>query len=191
MSGQAIALLVVVGLCFVAAAVWVGYWWNRPVYPVARKRFEFRLGTWDLLVFSNEIDREDAVQISEAVDATIQAWISRFGEIKDGIDGRRMIVVRVETQEWFEARNKFNMAAFLSHVGFRWHGWFYPMLVIRADYMESVKRTGEPVIHEMIHALQQDERDDVDREHTDPEIWKAAGGKDSLQVQARSLYLDL
>ncbi len=73
-------------------------------------------------------------------------------------------------------------AAYLDEVP-RSVGGHMPLAVIRVSLISLVISEGEPVIHEMLHAL-----DDRDPGHTDPEIWQATGKARSAQARAREVY---
>lgn len=187
MSGEAIALLIVTGLGFLGGLIWNIYWWNRPIFPKAT-RYTRERGAWTIDVFGEGLAPEDADACANAVHATIRAWVDRFGRIEDGFDGRRLVAVRIEPESWFKENLRTGMAAFLWSVHFRRGGWYYPMPTIRSDYVSQIQSTGNPLIHEMLHALQRDEQGEKDRDHSDPVVWAQAGGKDSVEGQAKLMF---
>lgn len=187
MSGEAIALLIVTALGFLGGLVWNIYWWNRPIFPKS-SRYTRKRGAWTVDVFGEGLTPEDADACANAVHAAIRAWVDRFGRIEDGFDGRRLVAVRIEPESWFKEQMRTGMAAFLWSVHFRRGGWYYPMPTIRSDFLAQIRSTGNPLIHEMLHALQRDEQGEKDRDHSDPVVWAQAGGKDSVEGRAKLMF---
>jgi len=52
----------------------------------------------------------------------------------------------------------------------------------------EIDSNGEPIIHEMIHWLQQVDENYIDYAHEDPKYWKATGGENSMQYKAQELF---
>lgn len=60
------------------------------------------------------------------------------------------------------------------------------LIVFRPGLTQDWK--GEPTIHEMMHALGRC-GGDADSQHEDPQIWRAAGGEDSVQWAAERAFI--
>lgn len=99
------------------------------------------------------------------------------------------VCVHFVTNERFEAfpyANLVNAAAFLIETG---GGKPIPMAVIRERHLEEVLKTGEPVIHEMLHmALGAYTEPDKDRDHSHILAWRANAGEESWQWDAQERF---
>lgn len=139
--------------------------------------------------------RELAQACAQAVVASARGW----ADAGNGSDaGDKLSEVAV----WFAPAKVFdtdpylasvNAAAYLGTVQ-RAVGGGMPCAVIRDDLelFAQVRKTGEPVIHEMLHCLAGQFTDwKGNRDHGDARVWLAAGGAKSAQALARGHFQSL
>lgn len=74
----------------------------------------------------------------------------------------------------------------------KWGGDLLPMAVISELSLERLHKDGEPVIHEMLHALERDYVGGAD-DHSNPVVWLAAAVKEqvkpkAVQLRAREIF---
>lgn len=128
-----------------------------------------------------------AVSCGQAVRAAATAWEYTFKKSPDVISN---VVIYFTTDRYFDQQQYQeirNAAAYLVYTGAR-VGAGVPMAVIRERYAAEVASTGEPVIHEMIHAMLGDfSEPDKDRDHSNKSAW-ATFGDDTVQARARKLF---
>jgi len=177
------------------AALWLLWLGRRPTFPKGTRLTESR-GRFEVHTVSQYTDNHPNVSLKElahvcalAVWATGTAWTRKInGEAWEEI--KEVCVYFVddayfEAQPWTQIQTA---AAFLVNTGAS-VGAGLPMAVIRASLVNEVLKTGEPVIHEMCHGLLRHyTKPDRDREHTDPAVWTAPGGKEAAQSVARVMF---
>lgn len=121
---------------------------------------------------------------AKAVFAAAQGWTLAGHSRADRKIGEVAIWFRPDVEFDSEPREPLRRAAaYLVRVP-RSVGGSMPLAVVRVSLTRHVMEAGEPVIHTMMHAL-----DDWDPEHTEPDIWEATGGAKSAQDRAQRVYL--
>ena len=129
----------------------------------------------------------------KAVMATVEAWEAKGlpGDVRGKLDGVCCLFLSDETydqpvpgSDWAEAWVK-GTAAYLAQVP-QATGSGPPMPVIRSRYIGDVIETGEPIIHECLHACCQAGGLGY-RDHDDPRVW-AMHRSGCVQADAWELF---
>jgi len=119
-----------------------------------------------------------AYACAQAVRCTRMAWVMLDKDDADIID---------EVVVWFQPGSVFSKpgaAAYATWSRSYGIGRGVPMAVIRTEYCDEVIKRGEPVIHEMLHALH-----DYDARHKAKDVW-AVHGDGAAQAIARRAFMD-
>ena len=194
---EGMILLSVVVALFVAAGVYILCMWGRPIFPVGhRVTAEYGSSTAHVVFYkntrlaSNAVEEEFARLCAMAVEAV--ATVGRRSDASRNHD----VCVWVQTQIEYNKHlplGTSKSAAYITNVGFKF-GWKpYPLIVMGERYMTLVAQTGNPVIHEMMHAIAGASKQSVvgDIAHSDGALWEAVGGNTSLESVAKSYYKTL
>ena len=178
-------------LAFAGMGVWLAFFARRPHFPRGRKYTEKYLGHEATTVIHPKVGISGvgvAKACAVAVWASAASWeenVGRTGATK----AIRRVCVYVTNDVYFDAhpyRDLKNAAAFLISARAS-IGDGIPMAVIREKYVDQILETGEPVIHEMMHALLGVYTEpDKDRDHSNKSVWTAHRGQ--VQTRARELY---
>jgi hypothetical protein len=142
---------------------------------------------------------------AKAVWAAGSAWRSAraIGRVaKDDSEISEVIILFVEAQHMLDRVKAVNaqqgtsyrtLAGYIDrHHTRKWKGRDIPMAVISEECFDGMFKTGEPVIHEVLHALARDYHGDA-ADHANPMIWaQSAHLAEGTCVQdlAQSLYAE-
>ena len=151
-------------------------------------------------VAKESIDHDFARAAIAAIWSTAVAWsmARKDKRVTKDESPTRDVVLYVETALTMAA--KAQAWGFKSLAGYitkwetrRWTGDELPMIVISELNLAEVIKTGEPVIHEMLHALERDYVGGKD-DHSNPVVWTAAAHREGatnvvIQDTARHVYL--
>jgi len=167
--------------------------------PGQRIELDTEAGTVVHVVLSDDISKVDVNRLASrtaiAVGASAQAWmqIRSEGGVDEDASEIDEVVIWFAPNTHMEALAKMwgfkRLDGFIGKAKTRAFGFRYlPLATISPLVADEVMMTGEPVIHEMMHALLRDYRGGVDG-HTNPNVWTASGGAASVQSLARKLFL--
>lgn len=151
-------------------------------------------------IASNAIDKRFGSAAIAAVWSCAVAWAMARKDkrvTKDESPARETIVY-VETAEVMAAKAKAwgykSIAGYIAKFQTaKWGGDELPMIVVSELNLAEIISTGEPVIHEMLHALERDYVAGKD-DHSNPVVWAAAAHRESasqpsIQEVARQTFL--
>ena len=183
------AILIVVVMALAASATWLLWRGREPHIPNGFSHTASR-GRYKITTVIQYRDHGDLEKISHACALAVWAAGRAWAAVKKSPDDEiEHVCVYFTDDDLFEQhrfRELRKAVAFLVYTGAN-VGAGIPMAVIRASIVPEVLATGEPVIHEMLHALLgQSSEPDKDRDHSDAAVWAANGG--GVQLMARGLY---
>lgn len=164
------------------------------------KRITRKRGTRTIhVVFSDgQVDSAFADAAAKAVWASAEGWegARREGLVHKDTSEIKESVVLLASLEHMDAMAKAlgfkTVAGYIDRIGAKRLGGVFrgslPVAVISPRNVAEVGSTGEPVIHEMLHALSRDYSGDA-MDHTNPNIWKGAkGATKPVQTRAQQLF---
>lgn len=185
-------ILVVPIALLLGAAVWLLWLGRRPILPKGRTQIATR-GAYKVHVVSASVETVDMTTTSKR--ASLAVWAAAMAWQRSRNDGAhkeiKEVVVLLVDDDYFQAQSFTELrtaAAFLIHANSH-VGSGIPMAVMRANIRKELWETGEPVIHEMLHAmLGEFSEPDKDRDHSDYETWEANSDDESIQHWAQMLF---
>lgn len=195
MDGQTIGLIITI---VAVVALLIGFGWlfifgTRNEWPEGERKVGRAGGFTSHVIWSPAMSGRRvpllARATAEAARATTQAWREHHGS--DPPDSLHVVAAYVLTDEEFEDRiaksmpwaSPEKMQSYLTHTRRRLgHG--PPMAVMRGSLQDHLMRTGQPAIHEYLHALG---GLIYDRVHENAETW--AEDDDVWQIEERAAEL--
>lgn len=133
--------------------------------------------------------------VARMVWASGSAWreAKGMGRVKGSQEAVKEVIVRfasgAEMDERARKSGYKSIAATISMLKMReWFSYELPYAIISERNLNESKVKGEPVIHEMMHAMEGIDGID-EKDHTDPAVWRApriSSGLDNLSVQERA-----
>ena len=186
-------LMAIVGACAIGAALWFLWLGRIPTWPSGERiKVKYRGTTVHMVVHAPSTFlpagqyQATAEACARAVQMTRIAWLAAQ------LPHHAVSTICV----WFPTDERFDQwpgikptdAAFLAGTGAN-VGSGIPMVVIRPKYAANIIVKGEPVIHEVTHALLGDYSEpDKDRDHSHSQAWVANSGDTSLQAMAQRYF---
>jgi hypothetical protein len=194
-----IIILIVVLLAFLAAGIWILWAMNTPNYPKGKRQtvkndqlkktsdhFEFIV---DVIYDGIDIPLAHlAIQCLLVVEAVAKAW-------PDQSYARKKLK---HTVVWFIDDDKFSprgvdpnkAAATIDKCLMKFGNTYYPMATIKASYVDNVNKHGEPLIHELCHAVLDEYKVDlIMGSHYQTDIWSKFESQRNLTVQSKARLL--
>ena len=133
--------------------------------------------------------------VARMVWASGSAWreAQSLGRVKDNHEAVKEVIVRfasgAEMDERARKSGYKSIAATISMLKMReWFSYELPYAIISERNLNEVKVKGDPVIHEMLHAMEGIDGIN-ENDHTDPAVWRGpriSSGSDNLSVQERA-----
>jgi hypothetical protein len=182
MSVEEIAKWVTLGLTVVGilgGLAWLLYFGRKVRLPEGRS---FRRRTKHVavdIVFWPRFAGMPEVMVRKTMDA-IRATLGAWEAAGRSYDVDHVVVFYEDSDQFDRNPQSKTWAAYVGRAR-QSVGAAPPMLIVRDTHSNEVERTGEPVIHEMLHVLEGG--DGYDYDHQDREIWKAHGKK-TIQAEA-------
>jgi len=187
MGTPEIIVLSLVGLSFVIGVVLFFVFWKKPMFPKGERESFKLFGIRVHLILDDVIEPYSSTLLGDcakAANALNMAWRGRErkGNIKE-------IVVVFQSPNRFKYMGKAapNIAAYLTTCSFRIGKGYLPMVYIQDNFIEEVKRTGEPLIHELCHELLGEHAIDG-KGHNEKDVW-AVFGEDTIQKRAQKNFM--
>lgn len=201
MSVEEVVVIALTCLGFAGCLVFLLMFWKKIKFPKDLKG-QIQVGRTSngasvyLLHHKDSLQEVPLALAVKAVDRVLVAWNSMKMDPKvqdpmfwnTSADTLDDILVYVASYTEYDQRNGAaspdHQAACLIRVG-RWFGKSVPCVMIRDGLFEP--KTGEPIQHEICHALLMEATGQYDYPHTYPLIWTANGEPGNLQTRSRFL----
>jgi len=159
-------------LVFISFIIYVLWARNTPDYPKgARARMEDNGYKLDVITDNRLVGSYPKFQVRcfEAVQSIVRAWPNpkyAKGKLKH-------TVIWFVSDAEFKPRgvNPDKAAACIDRCLMKFGSKFYPMPVIKNSFVDQVYKTGEPLIHELCHAILDEYQIDLKGSHYQTDIW--------------------
>lgn len=178
----------------VSAALWILVFGRRPRYPegnrITRRRGRY---TVQIVCSDRSINEDTMNELGNSCAIAVWSTGTKWKEILgvEALTEISEVCIYFADDAYFESqpfKSTQKSAAFLVNTGAH-IGVGIPMAVVRQSLIGEVVKTGEPIIHEMLHACSREfTTPESNRAHSDKRIWIAAGGESPVQFRARKLF---
>lgn len=187
-------LLGVMGAIFVCFAIYVIVNWKKPSIPIGHLVTATYMEFTARVVF-HKGTRMDPIKEKEFANSCAKAaYAVHMVKFKtDDIlypDEYHKFFVWVQTDTEYYKRISQKSAAYIRNANFSFGSKEYPLIIIRNEFVADVIKTGNPIIHELIHAILGVLKNPSKIDHDDKLIWRVSGGENSLESTSIHFYQD-